>query len=56
MVLMACGGASTTDIDGGVDSGGDSTVNDSGNGNDSGKDTGTGNDSGPGTDGGCADQ
>jgi hypothetical protein len=55
MVLFACGGASTTDIDGGADAGGDSTVNDSGTGNDSGgKDTGPGNDSGGG-DGGCAD-
>jgi hypothetical protein len=57
MILMACGGASTTDIDGGTDSGGDSTVNDSGSGNDTGNgnDTGTGNDTGPGTDGGCGD-
>ncbi len=49
MILLACGGASTTDIDGGVDSGGgDSTVGDSGPGNDS----GPAGDSGPGTDAG----
>jgi len=55
MLVMACGGASTTDIDGGVDSGGDSTVTDSGGGDSNpGNDSGP-NDSGPGTDGGCPD-
>lgn len=52
MLLLSCGGASTTDIDGGVDSGGDSTVSDSG-GSDSANDS-AGNDSG-GTDSGVTD-
>ena len=55
MVVMACGGASTTDIDGGVDSGGDSTVTDSGGDSNPSNDSGPGKDSGPGTDGGCGD-
>jgi hypothetical protein len=58
MFLMACGGAGTTDLDGGgVDSGGDSTVNDSGPGKDGGpgNDSGPGNDGSPGNDSGCPD-
>lgn len=59
VVLLACGGASTTDIDGGndVDSGNDATTSDGGPGNDAGpgKDGAPGKDSGPGDDGGCGD-